>query len=133
MSKLTLTVMSFGYKEAAPPLANMVFDVRFLKNPYWVPELRPLTGLDGAVAEYVLTQQLAVDFLDSVCALLSNVLPRFKELEIAEFTVAMGCTGGQHRSTAIAEALAKRIAEVFSDVTVVTQHRELEAKGLVMQ
>jgi RNase adapter protein RapZ len=123
--KLTLNVISFGYKEAAPPLANMVFDVRFLKNPYWVPELRPLTGLDEPVAEYVLNQQLAVDFLESVCGLLSNILPRFEELEIDEFSVALGCTGGQHRSTSIAEALARRIAESFPDVNVVTQHREL--------
>jgi UPF0042 nucleotide-binding protein len=128
--QLTLNVMSFGYKESTPPLANMVFDVRFLKNPYWVPELRPLTGLDQPVAEYVLTQQLAVDFLDSISAMLANILPRFEELEIDEFSVALGCTGGQHRSTSIAEALARRISESFPNVRVVTQHRELSARGL---
>src|SRR5271170_6589757 len=101
--ELAVTILSFGHKAGAPPVANMVFDVRFLKNPFWVPELRPLTGLDKPVREYVLSQEAARDFLDSLMQLLSQLLPKFEELEIYEFSIALGCTGGQHRSAALAE------------------------------
>ena len=127
--RLEVTVMSFGYKESAPPLANMVFDVRFLKNPYWIPELRPLTGLDQPVRDYVLKQELAVQFLDSLTALLAGVLPRFVEFEIFDFAVALGCTGGQHRSTALAAALSGRLAAMFPAYSIVTRHRELPSIG----
>jgi len=123
--RLAVTVLSFGYKEGPPPLANMVFDVRFLKNPYWVPELRPLSGLDQPVREYVLTQELAVQFLDSLTALLAGVLPRFVEVEIFDFSVAFGCTGGQHRSTALAAALSERLAAMFPEYGIVVRHRDL--------
>ncbi len=126
--KLALTIMSFGYKEGLPPPANMLFDVRFLKNPYWVPELRPLTGLDAPVRDYVLTQPLAVNFLETLFTLLDAILPRFAELELSEFTIAFGCTGGQHRSTAVAEALADRIEDFFPEFEVFRHHRELAQK-----
>src|ERR1700679_1845228 len=74
--QLTVKLVSFGYKAAPPPLANVVFDVRFLKNPYWVEELRPLTGLDKPVQDYVLEQPLAQDFLESILTLLAKVLPQ---------------------------------------------------------
>lgn len=118
-------VMSFGYKSGAPPQANVVFDVRFLKNPYWVDELRPLTGLDARVQNYVLEQPLARDFLDSLTDLLNKVLPRVAKLKLKEFTVALGCTGGQHRSATIAEALAEILAKNFPQYSIVTEHREL--------
>ncbi|HEY9870505.1 MAG TPA: RNase adapter RapZ [Candidatus Obscuribacterales bacterium] len=123
---LSVSVISFGYKEGAPPPANMVFDMRFLKNPFWVPELRPLTGLDAPVKEYVLTQPLAVEFLQSLLVLLGAILPRLRELEIEDFAIAFGCTGGQHRSAAIAEAVAERLGELFPDLPVWRQHRELK-------
>jgi len=129
-NKLVLTVMSFGYKEGSPPVANMLFDVRFLKNPYWVPELRNLTGLDKAVQEYVLSQPMAVKFLETLYPLVESILPRFTELELTEFTIAFGCTGGQHRSTALAEALAKRINQTFPEFEVVRCHRELAGREL---
>lgn len=120
-----VTVMSFGYKSGAPPQANVVFDVRFLKNPYWVDELRPLTGLDARVQNYVLEQPLAKDFLESLTELLNKVLPRVAKLKLKEFTVALGCTGGQHRSATIAEALAEILAKNFPHYAIVTVHREL--------
>ena len=119
--------MSFGYKEGPPPLANMVFDVRFLKNPFWVPELRPLSGLDQPVQDYVLKQQLAIDFIDSLTVLLNSVLPRFAELELSEFSIAFGCTGGQHRSVAVVEALAEKLAAAFPHMHVVRLHRQLKS------
>jgi UPF0042 nucleotide-binding protein len=125
---LSVTIMSFGYKEGAPPLANLVFDVRFLKNPYWVEELRPLTGLDPAVQDYVLGQMLANEFLDSVMAMLEKLLPRLIELQIGDFAIAFGCTGGQHRSATLAEALGNRLQERFPEITINRQHRELSER-----
>jgi len=125
---LEITVVSFGYKEGPPPVAGMVFDVRFLKNPYWVEELRPMTGLDKPVSDFVLEQVLAADFLDSLLDLFKRTLPQFSQLDVAELTVAFGCTGGQHRSVALTEALAARLKEAFPQYTVKSAHRELSAK-----
>lgn len=118
-------ITSFGYKEGPPPAANIVFDVRFLKNPYWVPELRPLNGLDAPVQQYVLEQQAAQTFLESVAALAGNMIPRLTELGIFEFTIAFGCTGGQHRSTTMVEVLAERLARDFPQITIKRSYREL--------
>ena len=117
--------MSFGYKQGPPPLANVVFDVRFLKNPYWVEELRPLTGRDQPVQDYVLQQPLAQDFLQSLQVLLSKVLPKMAELKVGQFIIALGCTGGQHRSATLVEALAGLLRQKFPQYTVVIAHREL--------
>ncbi len=122
---LSVTVTSFGYKAGTPPVSNVLFDVRFLKNPYWVPELRPLTGMDAPVKEYVLQQSAAIEFLDSILQLLVKVLPRFEELDISDFSIALGCTGGQHRSTALVEELAERLKSEFPRFDVKRQHREL--------
>jgi UPF0042 nucleotide-binding protein len=103
----------------------MVFDVRFLKNPFWVPELRPLTGMDVPVKQYVLEQPAAAEFLDSLIDLLGKLLPRFVEQDNLEFSIALGCTGGQHRSTALVEELAARLKLAFPDFEIKHQHREL--------
>ncbi len=123
--QLSITVCSFGYKAGTPPVANIVLDVRFLQNPYWVPELRPLTGLDSPVREYVLTQSGALELLDSLTELLSKILPRVADLGIFEFSIAFGCTGGQHRSAALAEALAERLEKIYPKFAVSRHHREL--------
>lgn len=122
---LEVTITSFGYKQGPPPPAHMVFDVRFLQNPYWEESLRPLTGLDKPVSDYVLRQALAQDFLNSLTSMLCTVLPRFAEGKWREFTVALGCTGGQHRSTTIVEALAARLKEAMPQYKIIKQHREL--------
>lgn len=122
---LEVTVTSFGFKQGPPPPAHMVFDVRFLQNPYWEESLRPLTGLDKPVSDYVLRQALAQDFLNSLTSMLCTVLPRFADGKWREFTVALGCTGGQHRSTAMVEALAARLKQALPQYKVTTQHREL--------
>lgn len=127
---LEVTIMSFGYKEGVPPIANLVFDVRFLKNPFWVEELKPLTGRDQPVQDFVLQQPMAVEFLKSVMQMLDALLPKFKELKINDFSIAFGCTGGQHRSATMAEALASAVREKYSDVKVTTYHRELDGAGL---
>lgn len=129
---LAVKVISFGYKEGQPPVANMVFDVRFLKNPYWVPELRPLNGLDKPVSDYVLGQPLAESFLSGLHDLVKCTWKQLQELEIKEFTVAFGCTGGQHRSVALAEAFAKRLQRELPDGQFTCLHREMSAAKAVL-
>lgn len=113
------------------PLANVVFDVRFLKNPYWVPELRPLTGMDISVREYVMDQDSARQFLEHLIVLLKNIVPRFNKGKIDNFTIAFGCTGGQHRSVSLAEALAGCLHEIVRDCEIIVQHRELVCQRTV--
>jgi UPF0042 nucleotide-binding protein len=120
---LHATVMSFGYKYGLPVDADIVIDCRLLPNPHWVDELRPLNGLDAPVRDYVFAQAGAVDFVDGYAALLR----RYEEGYLHEgkhyATVAVGCTGGKHRSVAIAEELASRMRADGVDVRVV--HRDL--------
>jgi UPF0042 nucleotide-binding protein len=127
---LEVTVMSFGYKEGAPPTANLVFDVRFLKNPYWIEELKPLTGRDPAVQDYVLQQQVAVDFLKSIVHMLDTLLPKLEEMGISDFSIAFGCTGGQHRSATMVEALASQLKERYAHLQIHKVHRELDGMDL---
>lgn len=122
----TVRVVSFGFKNGPPPLANLVLDLRFLKNPYWVENLRPLSGLDAPVAEYVLEQELAQEVLMSLEKILAHALPAILSVKANSFTVALGCTGGQHRSTAMVEALAARLARTYPQYCVRTEHRELD-------
>jgi UPF0042 nucleotide-binding protein len=120
---LHLTVLSFGFKHGVPVDAENIADVRFLPNPHWVPDLRPRTGLDAQVAEYVFADPAAEEFVDSYTRCL-QVITRGYRAENKRFAVvAVGCTGGKHRSVAVAEALAARL----SGVGVVTHpvHRDL--------
>jgi UPF0042 nucleotide-binding protein len=121
---LTVSVVSFGFKHGLPLDADLVFDVRFLPNPHWLPELRPQSGLDAAVRDYVLDQPLAVDFLGQIDSLLGLLLPAYVTEGKAYLTLAVGCTGGRHRSVAIAEDLARRI-EAWGHLPKVV-HRDLE-------
>ncbi|HEY9676534.1 MAG TPA: RNase adapter RapZ [Drouetiella sp.] len=123
---LKILITSFGYKQGPPPLANIVFDVRFLKNPYWVEELRPLTGRDVPVQQYVLEQELAQDFLVTLKDLLAKILPKMAEMKVEQFVIAFGCTGGQHRSTTLVEKLADELASAYPDYKIIKQHRELD-------
>ncbi len=109
LDALTVSVVSFGFKHGLPLDADLVFDVRFLPNPHWVPELRPLSGLDPTVSDHVLRQPLARDFLARIDGLLGLLLPAYLAEGKAYLTIGVGCTGGRHRSVAIAEELAKRI------------------------
>lgn len=125
---LSITVISFGYKEAPPPTANLVFDVRFLKNPFWVHELRPLTGEDSAVRQYVMEQPMAQEFFQSVLHMLTTLLPRLQEEKISDFSIAFGCTGGQHRSATLAAELTSELSLRFPQYKVIKLHRELDAR-----
>jgi RNase adapter protein RapZ len=118
---LRLNIISFGYKYGLPVDADLVADCRFLPNPHWVPELRPLSGLDASVRDYVLDQPAASAFLAAYLAVLEVSLAGFEREGKRYVTLAIGCTGGKHRSVAMAEQLAARLAG--RDVTV--SHRDL--------
>jgi RNase adapter protein RapZ len=121
MTGLRLNVISFGYKYGLPVDADLVADCRFLPNPHWVPELRALSGLDAAVRDYVLGQPAATEFLTAYMSVLDVSLAGFEREGKRYVTVAIGCTGGKHRSVAMAEQLAARLHGL--DVTV--SHRDL--------
>jgi UPF0042 nucleotide-binding protein len=123
-SSMQTTLLSFGYKNGLPLDADLVFDCRFLPNPHWVDELRPLTGLDGPVRDYVLGQPAAGRFLDNLETMLDQLLPAYVAEGKAYLTIALGCTGGRHRSVAIAEEIARRLRD--DDVRVGVLHRDVE-------
>ncbi len=106
----SLSIMSFGYRHGVPPQADLVFDVRFLPNPYFVPELKGLTGKDPKVAAYVLERDETQQFLGKVEDLCRFLFPRYQKEGKAYLTVALGCTGGKHRSVAMADELVRRLS-----------------------
>ena len=106
---MEVRVMSFGFKHGIPAEADLVFDVRFLPNPYYVAELRPLTGLDPGVRDYALSSRQSQEFLEKLKEFVCYLLPRYVEEGKTSLTVAVGCTGGHHRSVAVAHALADTI------------------------
>ncbi|HZB49203.1 MAG TPA: RNase adapter RapZ [Mycobacteriales bacterium] len=121
--ELRATVLSFGYKYGLPLDADLVADVRFLPNPHWIPELRPHTGLEPDVRDYVLSQAGAGEFLDVYTQLLRLVGAGYRREGKRYLTLAIGCTGGKHRSVAMAEELAKRL--VGDGVQTTVAHRDL--------
>lgn len=121
---LKLTLQSFGFKYGVPTDVDLVVDMRFLPNPFWLPELRQLTGLDAPVQEYVLSQEGAAEFLDRYVAALVPVLAGYQRENKRHATLAVGCTGGKHRSVAMTLQLAERLAR-FDGVNVSVKHRDL--------
>jgi UPF0042 nucleotide-binding protein len=121
--RLRVTVLSFGFKYGLPPDADFVLDARFLPNPFWVPELRDQTGRDEPVSRYVLGQRGANTFVDTFVRLINATAPGFEREGKRYLTVAVGCTGGKHRSVAIAEELSRRLREVRLSANA--QHRDL--------
>jgi UPF0042 nucleotide-binding protein len=124
---MQVTVTSFGFKHGVPSDVDMVVDCRFLPNPHWVDELRPQTGTDPAVRAYVVDSELAQEFLDKLGGLLTTLLPAYQREGKAYLTVAFGCTGGRHRSVAIAEEVARRLRELGLAPGV--QHRDIVKDG----
>ena len=120
---MTVSVTSFGFKHGLPREADLVFDVRFLPNPYYVQELRPRTGLDDGVRDYVFSGGAAGEFLEKLQDLVGFLLPKYVEEGKTALVVAVGCTGGHHRSVAIAHALAAYIRGRGYPVT--ESHRDL--------
>jgi UPF0042 nucleotide-binding protein len=119
-----VTVMSFGFKYGLPPDADLVADCRFLPNPFWLPELSGQTGLDDAVRDYVLSQPGAEDFVDAYVGALEPVLAGYRRENKRHATIALGCTGGKHRSVAMAEVLGRRLSDL-PGLNVSVKHRDL--------
>jgi UPF0042 nucleotide-binding protein len=118
------TVMSFGYKHGLPLDVDLVLDCRFLPNPHWIEELRPLSGLDKPVADYVLEQAVTSAFLVRLERLLALILPFYVEEGKSYLTIAFGCTGGRHRSVAIAERMGRVLAHLGHEPAIV--HRDID-------
>jgi UPF0042 nucleotide-binding protein len=120
---MAVSVVSFGFRRGVPAEADLVFDVRFLPNPHFVPALRPFTGKSARVARYVLRARSAQKFLRLTSALLEFLLPQYVAEGKSYLTVAIGCTGGRHRSVAIAEALGRRVKRT-KGVELKVRHRD---------
>ncbi|MBU1545103.1 MAG: RNase adapter RapZ [Proteobacteria bacterium] len=123
-ARLHVNLMSFGYKYGIPREADLAMDVRFLANPYFVDSLRPLDGRDQRVVDYVFKQATTNDFLNRFKGLLDFLIPLYHKEGKSQLTVAIGCTGGKHRSVAISEWLAKELASPECQVTL--RHRDVE-------
>lgn len=118
----SIEVLSFGFKYGMPIDADIVMDVRFLPNPFYIPELRPFTGLDKRVFDYVMDKKVTQNFYEKLLDLIETTLPGYIKEGKSKLTIAIGCTGGQHRSVAIAQQLAHDLAEKY---TVDITHREI--------
>ncbi|MBS3961328.1 MAG: RNase adapter RapZ [Sandarakinorhabdus sp.] len=123
--RLTLTLVSFGYARGIPRDADLVFDMRFLKNPHWVPELRPLTGVDPAVRAHIQSDPAYAEAFAAIMGLLTLLLPGYAREGRAYLTVAFGCTGGRHRSVAVAAAAGEMLLEKGWANAVVHRDRTL--------
>ena len=125
-NRLTLVFQSFAFKHGVPLDADYVFDVRMLPNPHYIPELRPQTGRDAPVADFLRAQPEVGEMLSQIEAFLTRWLPAFEDDQRSYLTVAIGCTGGQHRSVYFAETLAQRFR---TRSATLIRHRELDARG----
>ena len=123
--QMRVDILSFGFKRGLPRVLDLLFDVRFLPNPHWDPELRPQTGLDEPVRDYVLQQDDAGPFMEQTSQMLEFLIPRYMAEGKAYLTIGIGCTGGRHRSVAIATALAEQLEAKGLPVSL--SHRDLES------
>ena len=122
-TRLSVTVLSFGFKHGLPPQADLVLDCRFLPNPHFIPALKPKTGLDEDVARFVLDREDTAAFLSQVESMVTWLLPRYRQERKAYLTLAVGCTGGRHRSVAIAERIGEDLEA--AGVRVGVRHRDV--------
>ena len=120
---VSIMIESFGYKNGLPANADFVFDVRCLPNPYWEPQLRPLSGKDGPVRAFLDEAPMVQQMVGDIVAFLEEWIPRYQDFQRSYLTVAIGCTGGMHRSVYVAEAVAKRLAAKHKNIR--THHSEV--------
>lgn len=121
---VSILIESFGYKHGLPANADFVFDVRCLPNPYWEPQLRALNGKDDAVKTFLDAAPMVQSMVDDIAAFLEEWIPRYQDFQRSYLTVAIGCTGGMHRSVYVAEAVARRLAEKHANIR--THHNEVQ-------
>lgn len=120
-NKLQINILSFGYKHGYPYDADMIFDVRFLPNPFFIEELKDLTGLDEKVKDFVLSKADTREYMKKLIDFLEFLIPRYEKEGKAYLTIALGCTGGKHRSV----ALANELSQYFKHLSPVTRHRDI--------
>lgn len=125
-SNINLLLRSFGFKYGVPVDADFVFDLRCLPNPHWQPELRNLSGLDQPVKDYLYAQSMVNEMFSDISGILNRWVPRFEDNARVYMTVAVGCTGGQHRSVYMAQRLAEHLSDRYDNVLV--RHRELNRR-----
>jgi RNase adapter protein RapZ len=125
-TRMTVSLISFGFKHGTPLDVDTLLDVRFLPNPHYDPELRPLTGHDAPVREVVLGSEDCQEFLDKTCELFSFLIPRYAAEGKTYFTIGVGCTGGRHRSVAITEEIARRLRQENAEMDLFIRHRDTE-------
>jgi RNase adapter protein RapZ len=125
--RLSIEVVSFGFKHGTPSVVDVLFDVRFLPNPYWEEGLRELTGKDEAVSEYVFSKTDATEFLNRSVDMLDFLIPRYEAEGKLYLTIGIGCTGGRHRSVAMVEAIGQRLIEHGSSTSI--RHRDIAANA----
>jgi UPF0042 nucleotide-binding protein len=125
-SSLSVLIESFGFKNGIPANADFVFDLRCLPNPYWQPELRPLTGLDPAVADFLDSDALFESMYEDILSFLVKWIPRYINFDRGYLTIGIGCTGGQHRSVRMAQRLAAELQKTHDPV--LTRHSELDSR-----
>lgn len=118
---LPINILSFGYKHGYPYDADMIFDVRFLPNPYFIEELKDLNGLDAEIVEFILSKEDTKEYIKKLTEFLEFLIPRYEKEGKAYLTIAIGCTGGKHRSVVI----ARKLSEHFSHLSPVTVHRDI--------
>ena len=128
LNKLTVSVVSFGYKHGIPQESDLVFDVRFMPNPFYIPEMRDLTGLDSQVRDYVFSFEQTNEFVNRLEELLKFLLPRYSEEGKTMLVISVGCTGGRHRSVAIARELAERISRL--GYPTAENHRDMTRRDM---
>ena len=122
---MLIHVVTFGYKFGLPPAADLVFDVRFMENPFYIPELRPKDGRDAEVSDYVLRHDATRAFLDHLMPFLRFAVPRYEDEKKARLEIAFGCTGGRHRSVAIGDEVARRL-RAFWPGEITVEHRDVD-------
>ena len=122
--QMSITVLSFGFKYGIPVDSDLVFDVRFIPNPFYIPELKPFSGLDAPVRDYVLGQDETKEFLGKLTDMLEFLIPNYKKEGKRQLIIAIGCTGGRHRSVAIANEIYQNLHEKNYDVYI--EHRDIK-------
>jgi UPF0042 nucleotide-binding protein len=127
VEKMTVFLTSFGYKYGIPVESDLVFDVRFLPNPHYVPELAPMTGCHDEVCDYIFENEISKKFLKQLTSFLQFLVPQYVQEGKSHLTVSVGCTGGQHRSVAIVEKLSKALEK--EPVNLVKSHRDIERRN----
>ena len=120
---MSITVLSFGFKYGIPVDSDLVFDVRFIPNPFYIPELKPFSGLDAPVRDYVLGQDETKEFLGKLTDMLEFLIPYYKKEGKRQLIIAIGCTGGRHRSVAIANAVYEELKK--EDFNASIEHRDI--------